>query len=169
MYSCDPTTRRTGCFATARTPDGRGRAETNGRYFWPQPIFFTANAQLSLFSGKCMRRRRDAARPPPAPAHPRGPRPSPLIKSPDSVKKDSGRGLASEPAAVFQSAYIRRRFQMMTEIKHTLRSGRSVGRTVGRGRLYVGTVENCSFLGPSQPPHRRRLPARPTDDDISNF
>ena len=81
---------------------------------------------------------------------------TPLIKSPDSVKKTAwrGRGRASA-AAVFQSAYIRRRFQMMTEIKHTLRSGRSVGRTVGRGRLYVGTVENCSFLGPSQPPPPR--------------
>ena len=153
-YSCDPTTRRTGCFTTARTPDA-GEPRQMDVIFWPRPIFFTANAQLSLFSGKCMRP--DAARPPPARVC--APTTLPIDKVARFCQKKTvwgGRGRfgASEGGCRRRfSISLYTAFQMMTEIKHTLRC-RSlrlpvpVVRSAGPRCVWRETVENCSFFGP---------------------
>ena len=81
--------------------------------FGPDPYFSRPTRNCPFLVENACDADADAVRPPPAPAHPRGPRPSPLIKSPDSVKKilygerrrEGGRGRFG---AVFQSAYIRR-------------------------------------------------------------
>ena len=142
---CEPTPRRV---ASPRDRWTR-RAETNGRYSLApapaQPLFFTANAQLSLFSGKCMRRSQTARRA----CTPTRATTLPIDKVARFCQKKTVWG-GKEGG---RKGALRRRFsislytafQMMTEIKHTLRC-RSLGRSVRC--VCVETVENCSFFGP---------------------
>ena len=101
-------------------------------------------------------------------------RPSPLIKSPDSVKKDCMARKGARFGGRRFSISLYTAFQMMTEIKHTLwcRSLRlPVVCPVGGGGAEVCVERDCGELFLFRPPPPR-LP-RPTDaagdDDISNF
>ena len=101
-------------------------------------------------------------------------RPSPLIKSPDSVKKDCMARKGARFGRRRFSISLYTAFQMMTEIKHTLwcRSLRlPVVCPVGGGGAEVCVERDCGELFLFRPPPPR-LP-RPTDaagdDDISNF
>ena len=101
-------------------------------------------------------------------------RPSPLIKSPDSVKKDCMARNGARFGGRRFSISLYTAFQMMTEIKHTLwcRSLRlPVVCPVGGGGAEVCVERDCGELFLFRPPPPR-LP-RPTDaagdDDISNF
>ena len=86
MYAvCDPTTSRpeekspTSQVPTALSP-GAGEPRQMDVIFGANPYFSRPTHNCPFFRGKCMRRSQTSP-----PAHQR---PSPLIKSPDSVKKD---------------------------------------------------------------------------------
>ena len=134
----------------------RGRNETNGRYSGPNPYFSRPTHNCPFLGGKMHATRRSQTAKPA--------RPSPLIKSPDSVKKDCMARKGARFGRRRFSISLYTAFQMMTEIKHTLwcRSLRlPVVCPVGGGGAEVCVERDCGELFLFRPPPPR-LP-RPTD------